>query len=100
MIAASLHRQHGHDHLRRLGLAGEIRYLAATPITHAGGVNIFPMLMRGGFTRVLPGFDLESYCRTIEEEKINAVFLVPTLVYALIDAKEIARAIRPLLAAK
>ena len=29
------------------------RYLAATPITHAGGVNMFPILMRGGFTRVL-----------------------------------------------
>jgi fatty-acyl-CoA synthase len=64
------------------------RYLAATPITHAAGVNIFPVLMRGGFTRVLPGFDIESYCRTIAEEKINAVFLVPTLVYALIDASE------------
>jgi len=65
------------------------RYLAATPITHAGGVNIFPTLMRGGFTRVLPGFDLESYCRTIQDEKINAVFLVPTLVYALIDARDV-----------
>ena len=39
----------------------DIRYLAATPITHAGGVNIFPALMRGGFVRVLPGFDLETY---------------------------------------
>jgi fatty-acyl-CoA synthase len=45
--------------------------------------------MRGGFTRVLPGFDIESYCRTIQEEGINAVFLVPTLVYALIDAREV-----------
>jgi fatty-acyl-CoA synthase len=67
----------------------ETRYLAATPITHAGGVNIFPILMRGGFVRVLPGFELETYCRTIAEEKINSVFLVPTLVYALIDAKEV-----------
>jgi fatty-acyl-CoA synthase len=65
------------------------RYLAATPITHAAGVNIFPALMRGGFTRVLAGFDLETYCRTIQEERINAVFLVPTLVYALIDAAEV-----------
>src|ERR1700729_3432067 len=55
----------------------EIRYLAATPISHAGGVNLFPVMMRGGFTRVLPGFELESYCRTIQEEKITAVFLVP-----------------------
>jgi fatty-acyl-CoA synthase len=59
----------------------DIRYLAATPITHAGGVNIFPALMRGGFVRVLPGFDLETYCRTIEDEKINAVMLVPTMIY-------------------
>ena len=65
------------------------RYLAATPITHAGGVNMFPVLMRGGFTRVLPGFDLDAYCRTIQEERINAVFLVPTLVYALIDAVDV-----------
>ena len=27
----------------------EIRYLVATPISHAGGVNIFPVMMRGGF---------------------------------------------------
>ena len=67
----------------------DIRYLAATPITHAGGVNIFPTLMRGGFVRVLPGFDLETYCRTIEDEKINTVLLVPTMVYALIDAKDV-----------
>jgi fatty-acyl-CoA synthase len=67
----------------------DIRYLAATPITHAGGVNIFPTLMRGGFVRVLPGFDLETYCRTIQDEKINTVLLVPTMVYALIDAKDL-----------
>lgn len=66
----------------------DIRYLAATPITHAGGVNIFPTMMRGGFVRVVPGFEVESYCRTIAQEKINSVFLVPTLVYALIDAKQ------------
>ncbi len=33
----------------------EIRYLAATPISHAGGVNIFPVMMRGGFVRLLAG---------------------------------------------
>jgi fatty-acyl-CoA synthase len=66
-----------------------IRYLAATPITHAGGVNIFPTLMRGGFVRVLPGFDIEAFCRTVEAEGINTVLLVPTMIYALIDAKEV-----------
>jgi fatty-acyl-CoA synthase len=66
-----------------------IRYLAATPITHAGGVNIFPTLMRGGFVRVLPGFDIETLCRTVQAEGINTVLLVPTMIYALIDAKEV-----------
>ena len=67
----------------------DIRYLASTPITHAGGVNIFPTLMRGGFVRVLPGFDIEAFCRTVEAERINTVLLVPTMIYALIDAKEV-----------
>ena len=67
----------------------DIRYLASTPITHAGGVNIFPALMRGGFVRVLPGFNIEAFCRTVEAEKINAALLVPTMIYALIDAKEV-----------
>ena len=65
-----------------------IRYLASTPITHAGGVNIFPVLMRGGFVRVMPGFELEAFCRTVEADKINTVFLVPTMIYGLIDAKD------------
>ena len=45
--------------------------------------------MRGGFVRVLPGFDIEAFCRTVEAEKINTVLLVPTMIYALIDAKEV-----------
>jgi fatty-acyl-CoA synthase len=64
----------------------EIRYLAATTISHAGGVNIFAAMSRGGFARLLPAFEIEAYCRTVQEEKINAVFLVPTMIYGLIDA--------------
>ena len=67
----------------------EIRYLVATPISHAGGVNIFPVMMRGGFSRLLPGFEMETYCRTVAEEKINAIMLVPTIIYALIDAVDV-----------
>ncbi|MCG6207143.1 AMP-binding protein [Rhodopseudomonas sp. HC1] len=67
----------------------EIRYLAATPISHAAGVTVYPVMMRGGFTRLVPGFEIESYCRVVAEDKITAVFLVPTLIYALIDAKEV-----------
>lgn len=67
----------------------DIRYLAATPISHAAGVTVFPVMYRGGFTRLLPGFDMEAYCRTIQEEKITCAFLVPTIIYGLIDAADV-----------
>jgi fatty-acyl-CoA synthase len=46
-------------------------------------------MMRGGFTRLVQGFEIESYCRVVAEDRITATFLVPTLIYALIDAKEV-----------
>ncbi|MCP9627068.1 AMP-binding protein [Rhodopseudomonas palustris] len=67
----------------------EIRYLAATPISHAAGVTVYPVMMRGGFTRLVQGFEIESYCRTVAEDRITAAFLVPTLIYALIDAEAV-----------
>ncbi len=64
----------------------DIRFLAATPISHAAGVTLFPVMLRGGFTRLVQGFEADAYCRVVAEEKITAAFLVPTLIYALIDA--------------
>ena len=63
----------------------EIRYLAATPISHAAGVTIYPVMLRGGYTRLTRGFDADAFCRIVSEERITATFLVPTLIYALID---------------
>jgi len=45
--------------------------------------------MRGGFTRLVQGFEVESYCRAVAEDRITAAFLVPTLIYALIDAQAV-----------
>jgi len=67
----------------------DIRFLAATPISHAAGVTLYPVMLRGGFVRLVQGFETEAYCRAIEQEKITAAFLVPTLIYTLIDAAEI-----------
>ncbi len=63
----------------------DIRFLAATPISHAAGVALFPVMLRGGYSRLVQGFDPEVYGRVVQDEKINATFLVPTLIYALID---------------
>jgi fatty-acyl-CoA synthase len=68
---------------------GEIRYLAATPISHAAGITLFPVTLRGGFARLVNGFDVDAWCRTVEAEKITATFLVPTIIYGLIDAADV-----------
>ena len=67
----------------------DIRYIAATPISHAAGVTLYTVMMRGGFARLVQGFEAESYCRVVAEEKITAAFLVPTLIYNLIDVTEL-----------
>jgi len=67
----------------------EIRFLAATPISHAAGVTLFPVMLRGGYSRLVQGFEPEVYARAVQDERITATFLVPTLIYALIDNTEL-----------
>jgi len=63
----------------------ELRYAAMTPISHAGGIMLYPVMLMGGSARLLPGFDKEVFCRTVAEERITATFLVPTIVNALLE---------------
>ncbi|MCV5754255.1 AMP-binding protein, partial [Escherichia coli] len=53
--------------------------------SHAAGVTLFPVMMRGGLMRLVQGFEPEVYAGVVAAEKINSTFLVPTLIYALID---------------
>jgi fatty-acyl-CoA synthase len=46
-------------------------------------------MMRGGYARLVQGFETETYCRVVAEEKMNTTLLVPTLIYALIDAVDL-----------
>jgi fatty-acyl-CoA synthase len=62
-----------------------IRFAAVTPISHAAGVTLFPIMCRGGFMRLMDGFESDAFCRVVEQHKINATFLVPTIIYALLD---------------
>ncbi|MCW2241705.1 AMP-binding protein [Azospirillum canadense] len=63
----------------------ELRYAAVTPISHAGGIMLYPIMLMGGSARLLPGFDREGFCRTVAEERITATFLVPTIVNTLLE---------------
>ncbi|MYM64192.1 AMP-binding protein [Pseudomaricurvus sp. HS19] len=61
------------------------RFLSCTPLSHAGAAMFIPVLMKGGTMLVLPGFDPVTVMQTIQDQRINCMMLVPTMIYALLD---------------
>lgn len=67
----------------------EIRHLAMTPITHAAGVMILPVMLRSGTFVMAKGFDPQRFFQLVERHRITSAFLVPTMIYVLLDSPEI-----------
>lgn len=67
----------------------EVRFLIATPLSHAGAAFFMPTLLRGGSIVVLPHFDPTRVLETIEKYRITATMLVPTMLYVLLDHPKI-----------
>ena len=63
-------------------------FLICTPLSHAGAAFFAPTVAKGGRLVVLPGFDPATVLRTIEEQRITATMLVPSMLYALMDHPE------------
>ena len=61
------------------------RTLIATPITHAGVLPILPTLLRGGTVVLQAGFNAEQWLTAVAAHRINYVFTIPTVLYALLD---------------
>ncbi|MBP2330597.1 fatty-acyl-CoA synthase [Kibdelosporangium banguiense] len=61
------------------------KFLICTPLSHAGAAFFGPTLIKGGSLVVLPRFDPAEVLRVIEEQRITATMLVPTMLYALMD---------------
>lgn len=73
-----------------LALAGmdwpaPIRYLCPAPISHGGGSQVVPTLMRGGCVVLQHGFNVDRFIDAYESQKCNTTWLVPTMIYALLD---------------
>lgn len=65
----------------------DIRFLCTTPITHATGCMMVPILVRGGTMVLQPKFDAERYLDAIEEHRITCTFAVPTMIYRMLDVQ-------------
>jgi len=61
------------------------RFLICTPLSHAGSSFFLPILVTGGMFVVLEKFDAAAVLRAIETERISALMLVPSMLYALLD---------------
>ena len=61
------------------------RFLMLTPLSHAGAAYFLPTLVKGGEMHVMAKFDPGEALRVIEEKKITATFVVPAMLYALMD---------------
>jgi len=70
----------------------EVRFLAMTPITHAAGAMIVAVMSRCGTYVMSKGFDAQGFFELVERHRITATFLVPTMVYVLLEHPGIAQA--------
>ena len=61
------------------------RFLMCTPLSHAGAAFFTPVIVKGGELIVLTKFDPAEVLRVIEEQRITATMLVPSMIYALMD---------------
>jgi len=67
------------------GLPERPRFLLTSPITHAGSLPILPTLCRGGTVVLQQSFDPEAWLEAVTRERINYAFVVPTMLYAMLD---------------
>ncbi len=64
-------------------------YLAAAPITHAGGYLALFVLAHGGSVILQSKVDPARICAAIESRRISFLYLPPTAIYALIASAAI-----------
>ncbi len=63
----------------------EVRFLAMTPITHAAGAMIVAVLMKSGTFVMNKGFEAQRFFDLVARHRITSCFLVPTMIYVLLD---------------
>ena len=64
----------------------ESRFLAMTPITHASGALMMPVLLRSGTVIMHPGFEVKHFCHLVQTHRVTCTFMVPTMIYVLLDS--------------
>ncbi|MGE7903100.1 class I adenylate-forming enzyme family protein [Peribacillus sp. NPDC094092] len=61
------------------------RVLLSTPIVHSAGSLLWRSLVSGVHVHVMGSFDAAEFIRAIKEYEITTTFMVPTMLYRLLD---------------
>ena len=66
------------------GFGPQSTYLAAAPLTHAGGIFALAALCSGAKIVIVPGFTVDGFFDLLPGQKVSHLFLPPTAVYAVL----------------
>ncbi|MGB8647638.1 MAG: long-chain-fatty-acid--CoA ligase [Anaerolineae bacterium] len=68
-----------------LGIERREVFAYLTPLTHAGGVLLLPVLLRDGTCLLFDHYDPGQFLAATEKNRITTAFFVPTMLYLLLD---------------
>ena len=62
--------------------------LLATPLSHAAGGLVLPVLMKGGAVVLMDRFQPAACLEEMNRSRVTVTFMVPSMIYALLDCIE------------
>ncbi|MFB0562896.1 MAG: AMP-binding protein [Candidatus Lokiarchaeia archaeon] len=77
------------SHTLELDIREGEKLLLMTPLVHAAGVIFFGSMLMGATSVVTPGFNADEALELIEKEKITWLWVVPTMLYRMLDSPKI-----------
>lgn len=85
-----LHKHDGittnvYAHVVELGITGDDTLLLMTPLPHSAGMFLWGALLSGATSVIRPGFDPGAAVELIEHHDVTWTFMVPTMIYRLLD---------------
>lgn len=75
-------------HVAEIGLLDDERMLLTSPLPHSAGFLAQAGLLKGAEVLLEPRFDAERVIELITDERITFLFMVPTMIYRVLDAAE------------
>ena len=84
--------QNMYAHITELDMTGSDTLLLMTPLPHSAGLFLWASLLLGSTAVIRPGFDPEQALQDIEEHEVTWTFLVPTMIYTILDHPDLADA--------